>query len=269
MTTHASTNVFVDRSASFLEAIYGNVLGQLRAEQLLDDLEEFLREHVNVTTLVDIGAGHAPVTLTLLHRHPHLRAHLVEPSAELLTQARANAARFGIADERVTYEQNDLDGYIAHGGTGGDLVLCHAVANWTVDPARFIADLTAHCATTTQFVSLLFGASTGKALRFASQGNMADMLTSVTAPGTPVGSLIETEQVRPLDPDTVLGWIVDAECTVTLRAAVRVFADYVPAAVLNDDTALMTLRKAEHAARRDERYWRLGQLVHVMYSRNG
>lgn len=268
MTTRASTNVFIDRSAIFLEAIYGNILGQLRAEQLLDDLEEFLTQHPDVTTVTDIGAGHAPVTLTLLHRHPKLRAHLVEPSAELLAQARVNVERFQITPERVTYEQNDLNGYIENGGIGGDLILCHAVANWTVDPKKFITDLTAHCTTATQWISLMFGASTGKALRFASQGNMHDLVTSVTAPGTLVGSLIATEQVRPLDPDTVMTWITDAGCTVTLRSAVRVFADYVPTAVLKDMSALALLRKAENASRREERYWRLGQLVHFVYRHN-
>lgn len=264
MNTSSSTNLFLERPAIFLEAIYGNQLGQLRVEQILDDLEHFLTQH-EVTTIVDIGAGHAPVTLTLLSRHPNLRAHLVEPSAELIAQAKINAEQLEVAADRVTYQQTELAEYIASGGHDGELVLCHAVVNWTVDPRQFIADLTSHCASRQQWVSLVFGGSSGKSLRFATQGNMADLLTSVQFPGSLVGSFSYTAQVKPLDPTTVQTQLVDAGCEIVLQAGVRIFADYVPPAVLNNDQSFAVLRQAENLARRDERYWRLGQLVHFIY----
>lgn len=258
-----STEIFKQKPGVFLENIYGNELGQMRAEQLIADLEEVLKNRA-VSTILDIGAGHAPVTLTLLARHPHLNGILVEPSDGLLKKAQETAEQLGVAKERITLINAGIEDFAP--AQDCELIICHAVVNWTNDPFGCITKLTSLCKEGT-IVSLLFGASTGKAIRFAHQGNISDAITTIKTPGEPVGSLLESEKVRPLDPDAVVKFIENLGNTVSFRAGVRIFADYVKPELLKDKKMLEQVKEAESLARTSETYWRLGQLVHVVYGR--
>ena len=124
-----STDVFKTRSKAFVEKIYGSVLGQIRSENVISDLEEFLRIHPEITSILDIGAGHAPVTLSLLHRNPNLTAYLVEPSSQLIEFAKENQKQFGIEDNRLHFFEGDLKDFIAKKDKPTyNLVICHATA---------------------------------------------------------------------------------------------------------------------------------------------
>ncbi len=266
MNTSASTTAFTDRSDVFLERVYGNALGQLRAEQLIADLEEFLQQHQEVRSILDIGAGHAPVTLTLLARHPELTACLVDPSRDLLEQAEGNRQQFGIYKDRLQIIQGELS-TVLHDELPCDLIICHAVANWTLDPTAFLRDLIELGNARGAWVSLVVGARRAKALRFANQGNMAHLKEAVASLDTPVGSLLDGEKVIPLDPDVVVQQIESLGNEIVMHAGVRIFADYVPPAVLRDDRQWALLKEAEYIARRDDRYWKLGQLIHLLFHR--
>jgi S-adenosylmethionine-dependent methyltransferase len=266
MSTHASTTYFEKSGQGFIDGIYGNQLGALRQEQLLEDLEAFLSNGKDIARILDIGAGHAPVTLALLSKHAELSAVLVEPSEQLLKSSEELQSTLSIPGHRVQRVRCELSAYMESvSGVQADLMLCHAVANWTQDPEMFLADLLRLAKRSVQYVSLVVGASRGKAVRFAHQGNMADLLGTLRTPGSSVQSFAQKETVRPLDPDWVMSLIERSGCTIVKASGVRIFADYVPSAILSDSDTLQELKEAERLARHHAHYWKLGQLIHLLF----
>ena len=265
MTNRAATTYFQEKGQGFIDGIYGNSLGKMRQEQLFEDLEEFLKQQ-SIRTIVDIGAGHAPVTLKLLAHHEALSAVLVEPSAQLEAQSEQLQHEWNIAAHRIKRVRGDLAMIMENTSSyKADLMLSHAVANWTEDPKKFIQDFTELAVHHHAYASLVVGASRGKAFRFAHQGNTADLLQSVANPGSLVRSFTAEEKVRPLDPDEVIAWIREAHGTILATTGIRIFADYVPQSDLEDPQKYTQLQQAESIARRHESYWKLGQLIHVMF----
>lgn len=262
------THIFKEEPEQFLRGVYGTTLGDLRVDNLCGDIEEVLAHNPNVKTVLDIGSGHAPVTLRLMQRFKGLQVHLVDPSKPLLERALSDAMALGIEGSRLQVTQADLSTVIRRWKEfKSDLVLCHAVANWSDNPKRFVESLVSLAMNSSTCVSLVVGASIGKALRFADQGNLRDAFQAAVRPGAPVGSLLGKELVRPLDPDAVVRWVKRSGCDVVLRRGVRVLADLVPSEALEDPRVLSDLRRIEDHIRKTERFWRLGQLVHVVFRR--
>ena len=263
----SGTHIFKEKPRAFLENIYGTVLGQIRSENLVNDLLKFLKER-KVNVVLDIGAGHAPVTFTLLHHYPDLKAILVEPSAKLIEAAKENQKHFGIDESRVVYVNLDLNGFLEEREKYSfDFVMCHVVVNWTPNPWLFMSDFIKLCDSKVP-VSFVFGSSLAKAFRFSYQGNIGDLLLILQKPGSAVSSLIEKEKVIPLDPDMIARWIDENGCSIDFKAGVRIFADYVNPSLLMDGNLLMMLKQAEDIARFDERLWKFGQLVHFIFHKN-
>jgi len=254
-----SMDIFKDKPKAFLDAIYANPLGKIRFENLTDDLTQLIKEE-KINSILDMGSGSAPVTLSLLHSFPDLTATLVDPSAKLLEKCKEDQKDLSINEGRIEYKNVGLENYTPE--KKFDLVICHAVANWTDDPFAFLDKL--FSISQDSFISLLVGASTGKAIRFAHQGNIQDLITTINKPGSPVGSLIEAEKVRPLDPDEVIASIQKNNLRIIDKAAVRVFADYINPEILKDEFKFNQVKEAEKQARRLERYWKLGQLIHFI-----
>jgi S-adenosylmethionine-dependent methyltransferase len=262
------TSLFNKQPEIFLREIYGSPLGRIRMDSLLADLERCLLQTPSIQRLLDIGSGHAPVTLQLLARHPRLSAHLVDPSEKLLHEANNLRVSLGISQDRVVISTGTLETVFQNQSSFPcDLLLSHAVANWVPDPLDFIRTLTKLCVPSHTVVSLVFGSSIGKAFRFVSQGMLDDAMHAALAPGTPVSSLLGNEKARPLDPDSVLGVLAEQGCTILDRAGVRIFADYAPSFFLNDPPQLDRLQELETAVRRDPQYWKLGQLAHIVFCR--
>ena len=259
--------VSFDASAqSFLSSVYGRKSGMIRREHLTEDLEGVIRENPWIRSILDIGSGHAPVTLELLKRHPGLRARLVDPSRKLLAKARATRRRAGVGRSRLRTTVGDLSTVSAESGRfPSDLIICHAVANWTPDPGRFINELIQLAAEDDAAVSLVVGASIGKALRFAREGRLNQVSRVALKPGSLVPSLVGDENVRPLDPEAVVRRINRAGCRIILRAGVNILSDIVPPEVLSDSRRLRRLKEVEASLRTESRYWRLGQLVHIVF----
>jgi SAM-dependent methyltransferase len=261
-----STMYFAEKGQGFINIIYGNPLGRMRQEQLLDDLRNVLLAHPTIRHILDIGAGKAPVTLLLLKEYPELSAHLIEPSKQLLEQSEQLRQELGIDSNRV--QRTHGEAFVAFNEPDrfkADLIISHAVANWTENPQAFIEGIADIAKRQKALVSLVVGGARGKTLRFAHQGNTGDLLKTVTEPGTPVQSLLEQEKVRPLDPDEVVHWIHEKQCTILETAGVRVFADLVPPEILNDPQHYDELYQAEEYIRKDGFYWKLGQLLHVIF----
>ncbi|NCO11097.1 hypothetical protein GW924_00620, partial [Candidatus Pacearchaeota archaeon] len=196
-------------------------------------------------------------------------AVLVEPSRQLLEDAKLNQKKLGIEDSRVEYIEKSFEEYVLSGHINQfegkkKLIVCHAVANWTDSPLEFIGELLKLSDEDT-FISLVIGASIGKSLRFAHQGNLDDMISMVRTPGSAVGSLLEAEKVRPLNPIQVEE-LIKISNRIIYKAGVRIFADYIKPELLENSERLKKVKEAENAARRKDEYWMLGQLVHYIIS---
>ena len=267
MGTNASTDLFEDKPEVFVREIYENALGQLRVEGLVSDLEAILPQHSEIVSILDIGSGYAPVTLELLRRRPYLNAHLVDPSQELLSRADQLRQTLGIDPSRVKFSVGNLEWVLSHrSNTQANLILCHAVANWVHNPMKFIGELLDLC-TDDSLLSLVVGASFGKVFRFAMQGNLDEALTITGRSGASVSSLLGEEKVQPLDPETVQAFIGEAGFEFLLNSGVRVVADYVPRASLEDPNKLKQLQELENRLRHHPQFWKFGQLVHFIIRR--
>lgn len=232
----------------------------MRVELLMEDLEKFIRAK-RIRTILDIGAGHAPVTLLLLQRFPQLTAILVEPSGKLLREGSRLRRMLGIEENRARSVLGTLSTLRRQPETA-DLILCHAVANWTPRPMQFIDDLAVYTRRHVRYLSLVVGSSLAKAIRFATQGELRDARVSALFPGTSVGSLIGKAKVRPLHPDTVSHSLQRNGGKILFRTGIRVFSDYVPKNVLQTPKGYRTALRLERSVRQHPDWWRFGQLVH-------
>ncbi|MDO8649748.1 MAG: methyltransferase domain-containing protein [Candidatus Berkelbacteria bacterium] len=262
-----TSSVFKHDPELFTQTIYGGALGNLRIASLLSDLLPWIDARPDLTTILDLGAGHAPMTLELLKQRPNLRAILVDPSAELLRSAEERQASLGIPAASVERIVDSVPGVFPKlMRTRIDLILCHAVVNWVDEPVSFLHDLVDFCEATGADVSLVFGSTIGKALRFVRNGSLTEALNSAQTVVPQVPSLLGDHQVRPLDPDYVAYILHKRACRLHLKAGVRVFADLAPPGCMDNEHDLAKLAALERATRRRRSYWRLGQLVHFVFS---
>lgn len=236
----------------------------MRVELLVGDLDRLIRVQ-RIRTILDIGAGHAPVTLLLLAKHPRLSATLADPSPKLLANARRLQKELGINPERVQTVKGNLS-FVRRGPARftSDLIICHAVANWTPRPLQFVKDLAVFARGHARYLSLVVGSSPAKAIRFATLGKLRSVEISALHPGELTRSLIGENKVRPLHPDAVIAALTRRREKMIFRAGIRVFADYLPAFAMKTPVGYRSALGLERKVRQHPDWWKFGQLVHII-----
>jgi S-adenosylmethionine-dependent methyltransferase len=181
-------------------------------------------------TVLDVGGGTGGFAVPLAEAGHQVT--VVDASPDALAALTRRAADAGVAD-RVRAVQGDGDALasLAEPGTA-DLVLCHAVLEVVDEPAGVVAAIAA-ALRPDGAVSLLVASRAAAILGRAINGNLRSASAIVTDPDGRAGTRDTLR--RRYDAETATELLRSAGLEVEETHGVRVLADLLPAAVLEDD----------------------------------
>jgi SAM-dependent methyltransferase len=192
------------------------------------------------------------------------RVTVVDVSADALATLQRRAADAGVAD-RVTPLQGDVERLPAAVGPGSyDLVLCHGLLEVVDSPARTLGSVTGAlrpggCA------SVLAAGRAAAVLARALGGRLADAARMLA---DPAGRWGEADgMLRRFDADGLGALVAAAGLRVEAVHGVRVVADLVPGAVLDQPGAADALRELETALAGLPPYRDVAAQLHVLARR--
>lgn len=144
---------FDDLAHRFKRNVYDRLKGDIRLAVLQRDLQQYLPNGIafpaeqsepggkvcseqNCTlSILDAGGGQGQLSLSLAAQGH--RVTICDISGEMLNLAKENAAHLGLAD-RVTFFHGSIQRYCEEHPQAFDLVLCHAVLEWVVEPQALL-----------------------------------------------------------------------------------------------------------------------------------
>jgi S-adenosylmethionine-dependent methyltransferase len=191
-------------------------------------------------TVLDVGGGTGGFAVPLAELGH--RVTVVDASPDALAALTRRAADAGVAD-RITAVQGDGDALAALAEPGSvDLVLCHAVLEVVDDPAEVVAAV-ATALRPGGTLSLLVASRAAAVLGRAFNGHLASASALLTDPDGHAGQRDTLR--RRYDAETAAELLGTAGLTVEETHGVRVLADLLPAAVVeNDPKAMLELELA-------------------------
>lgn len=181
-------------------------------------------------TVVDVGGGTGGFAVPLAEAGHHVT--VVDASPDALAALTRRAADAGVAD-RVRAVQGDADALASLVAPGtADLVLCHAVLEVVDEPAGVVAAIAA-ALRPGGAVSLLVAGRAAAILGRAVNGHLRAAAAVVTDPDGRAGARDTLR--RRYDAETAADLLRSAGLEVVETHGVRVLADLLPAAVLEED----------------------------------
>ena len=195
--------------------IYGTSKGRLRHTLLMDNLQPYLtqREHLKV---IDIGGGTGEMTLEAL-RCGH-SVVLNDLSADVLAIAKQKLAPFvDQSSQRLELLHADLQD-IPHDAF--DIVMCHAVLEWTAEPLRVVERLVS-LLSSDGLLSLSFFNYHAALFGNALYGNF-DFIQR----GMPSRNTVRLNPHNPQKPEVILAALEQMGLQVEVSAGIRCFHDY-------------------------------------------
>lgn len=183
-------------------------------------------------TVLDVGGGTGGFAVPLAEAGHTVT--VVDASPDALAALTRRAADAGVAD-RVRAVQGDGDALTSLVEPGSvDLILCHSVLEVVDDPAGVVAAV-ATALRPGGAVSLLVAGRAAAILGRAINGHLRSAATVVTDPDGRAGARDTLR--RRYDAETAAALLSSAGLTVEEILGVRVLADLLPAAVLEEDPA--------------------------------
>lgn len=245
---------FDELAEHFERRIYGGLKGRIRLAVLRRDLQTYLKRGQDTARLsvLDTGAGLAQLAIELAEAGHRVMVN--DLSAQMLAQARHRAETCSVA-ESITWRQGPFQELA--GGPQHDLVLCHAVLEWLVQPEEAVAAL----ATLVQpggCLSLAFYNRDAQVFRNLVRGNFRKVQS-----GAVHGAAGGLTPLHPLVSDEVADWLTGNGFSIETRSGIRVFRDYVttPMGGHLDNDAVVDM-ELEWSQR--EPFWRLGRYIHLI-----
>lgn len=191
---------------------------------------ELERHPGQALTVVDVGGGTGGFAVPLAEAGHHVT--VVDASPDALAALTRRAADAGVAD-RVRAVQGDADALASLVAPGAaDLVLCHAVLEVVDEPAGVVAAIAATLRPGGA-VSLLVAGRAAAILGRAINGHLRAAAAVVTDPDGRAGARDTLR--RRYDAETAADLLRSAGLEVVETHGVRVLADLLPAAVLEED----------------------------------
>lgn len=142
MTVEQGDRNFDDLAHRFQRNVYDRLKGEIRLRVLQRDLQEWVPEVsfqvpqcASALNILDAGGGQSPLGLKLAQLGH--RVTVCDISKEMLQMARQRAEEMRVGD-RMTFLHQPIQSLKA---SGYDLVLCHAVLEWVVDPQSLLEHL--------------------------------------------------------------------------------------------------------------------------------
>jgi SAM-dependent methyltransferase len=235
---------------------YATLRGQVR--QVLAANQLARHAPAPPATVADVGGGAGSQSIRLA-RLGHT-VDLLDPSERMLTQAR-EALR--AEDSSVQARVRLVQGYGEAASTllgrdAFDVVVCHGVIMYVVDPGPLIAAL-GIIAKPGALVSLITKNAAALAMRPALEGRFGEALNAFEATSDVGGMGVPT---RAHSLAQLEAWLSAAGCEFEAWYGIRVFTDHLGSKPAGDDVA--DVLAAEWEAGRRDPYRQVARLLHVL-----
>ncbi|MFC4907904.1 methyltransferase domain-containing protein [Actinomadura gamaensis] len=217
--------------------------GRVRGAVLWDVLREVLARVApqGPCDVVDVGGGTGGFAVPLAELGH--RVTVVDASPDALAALERRAAEAGVSVRALQGDANDLPALL--GESAADLVLCHSVLEYVDDPDAAMAALT-RVVRPGGAVSVLVSGQIAAALHRAAAGRFDDARRVLADPD---GRWGEHDRVpRRFTRETLAELAGRAGLTARELHGVRIFADLVPSALLDETGATDDLLALERAA---------------------
>tara|TARA_R110002167_G_scaffold299195_2_gene503533 strand:+ start:771 stop:1628 length:858 start_codon:yes stop_codon:yes gene_type:complete len=249
----------------FKRKIYDGLKGDIRLAVLQRDLIEHVLSLSSDKPLriLDAGGGQGQFSLRLATLGHHVT--LCDISSDMLALAEQEVAEKQLEDKvelrhesiqslakSVQEKSNDLHAF--------DLVLCHAVLEWVIDPERLLQDLTSLVAPKGYF-SLTFYNEYSVVFKNLLRGSFSRVLEKDYVGF--VGSLTPT---NPLKPDQVAEWFKLLPFNILCRSGIRCFHDYIIDLKVQKKSP-EELLEVELLLSQQEPYISLARYIHILSKR--
>lgn len=246
----------------FERNIYGGIKGAIRLAVLTQDLQATLPALWSSQPLrvLDAGGGLGQLSRQLTQQGH--RVTLCDISASMIQRAQTSAERDNIA-HLIEWRHQSIQSLVATDSGRYDVVLCHAVLEWTADPASVVGSLLELLAPGAH-LSLMFYNRHALIYRNLLRGNFRILPALETGQIERVGETLTP--ISPLEPDTVRNWLMSQGMQVSRESGVRVFYDNMLPAVQKRRSADDIIAQEVHYAAR-EPYCRLGRYYHIVAQR--
>lgn len=251
----------------FKRKIYGGLKGDIRIAILQRDLNAHILSlnHQKPLRILDAGGGQGQFSFSLAAMGHHVT--LCDISADMLALAAEELANQGLEGQVEIRHQSiqsmarsvsALDG----GVLPFDLVLCHAVLEWVVDPELLLNDLTS-LLIPNGYLSLTFYNENSVMMKNLVRGKFNRILQKRYA-GL-LGSLTPTQ---PLSPDRVNHWLEALPFDILCRSGIRCFHDYILDPVIQQGSPEELLELEMELSQR-EPFLSLARYIHVLGKKLG
>jgi S-adenosylmethionine-dependent methyltransferase len=246
---------FDDIADQFANRIGNSLKGRLRRDVVLQDLRTCVPDFDQRSRgVLDAGGGYGQMSV-IMARAGHAVTYC-DLSAVMTEKARI-AAREAECEASIRF----LTGPCQSLEAGPfDLVMGHAMLEWTADPRHTLAALAARVSPG-GWLSLLVYNAWSHEFNLLRLGDLEPVRS-----GNLLSNNFRLTPTHPIDPDLLSSWLSEEGFATPLRSGVRVFCDYMhkDRRRLHDDDVLSPL---ELAYSRREPFWRFGRYVHFLTQR--
>ncbi|MFC6631893.1 methyltransferase domain-containing protein [Microbulbifer taiwanensis] len=250
---------FDDLAHRFRNRIYGGLKGDIRLAVLGRDLAPLLAERAGCLKVVDAGGGQGQFALDLAQAGH--RVFLADISAQMLEQAALRVEERQLQG-RVTLLHRPLQALAELPELqGADLVICHAVLEWLVQPKQAIEQLRG-LLKRGGYLSLTFYNRRALEFRLLQRGSFRQLDRNIESDhwGGHPGSL--TPQ-NPLLLEWVQDWLAQAGLSVVAHSGIRCFHDFMTPAIRDKLPATAIVEKELEYSRVDP-YRQLARYIHLL-----
>ncbi|MGQ9425283.1 methyltransferase domain-containing protein [Gilvimarinus sp. F26214L] len=250
---------FDDLAHRFKRNVYSSLKGKVRLHVLDRDFQEFLPHKGDQPwRVLDAGGGQGQMAAYFAARGDEVL--LCDISAEMLKLAREHLVTENLS-ERVTLCHGAIQDVLAR-EEGFDLIVCHAVLEWVVDPQALLQKMTA-ALKPGGFLSLSYYNLNGLVYKNLLRTNFKKLRKEKWSGYR--GSLTPT---APLRPEQVADWLRGLPLEVLCESGIRVFYDY----IFNEEDRR---RDPEGIVEMELKYSRtlpfkhLGRYIHLLCRKSG
>ncbi len=244
----------------FKRNIYGGLKGDIRMAVLKRDLDAHLFDGTppKILRVLDAGGGQGQFSLSLAALGHHIT--LCDISSDMLALAAEEVLKQGL-EKQIDFLHESIQSLakrvLKTELLPFDLVLCHAVMEWVVDPESLLNHLTT-LVRPGGHLSLTFYNENGVMMKNLLRGNLNRVLEQDFT-GYP-GSLTPT---YPLSPEKVNIWLAATPLDILCKSGIRCFHDYIldPVARQHAPEAMLEL---ELKLSQQEPFLSLARYIHVL-----
>ncbi len=255
---------FDDLAERFARNVYGGLKGRIRLSVLRRDFGQHLPIPPFVPDtgrpplrILDAGGGQGQFSLPLARAGHQIT--LCDLSEQMLLGARAEAEQLGVS-ERVTLVQSSiqlLGERLPENTEPFDLVICHAVLEWVLDPEALIDHLV-RWLKPGGYLSLCYYNLHGAVYKNLLRANFKKVER-----GDYGGFRGSLSPINPLYPETVDRWLADRPLERLATSGIRVFHDYILDKTQREQNPDKVV-ELELRLSQTEPYRSLGRYLHVL-----